>query len=168
MIFIYIFCNFNTWCANKMKHTYMHPWDCWDHLNFMLTLRKGVCNLILSLKASCQNKIYYVRVKFVQSTLSHQQSPPEWMQSQCNCGSFLSKSDLHDTIIYTMRAQNCPNGKRQWLLKSEQFAISRWSALNRGKKLWDVWYHVANINIQSNVALKEKKAYQSHWITLHY
>ena len=54
-------------------------------------------------------------VKSVQSTLSHLQSPPDWMQSQRNYGSFLSKSDLHGRILYTMLAQNCPKGKRQWL-----------------------------------------------------
>ena len=40
------------------------------------------------------------------------------MQSQRNYGSFLSKSDLHGTILYTILAQNCPKGKRQWLNKS--------------------------------------------------
>ena len=29
--------------------------------------------------------------------------------------SFLSKSDLHGTTLYTMLAQNCRKGKRQWL-----------------------------------------------------
>ena len=57
-------------------------------------------------------------VKSVQSTLSHLQSPPEWMQSQRNYGSFLSKSDLHGTISHTMIGQNCPKGKRQWLNQS--------------------------------------------------
>ena len=56
--------------------------------------------------------IYFI-FKSVQSTLSHLQSPPEWRQSQRNYGSFLSKSDLHGTILYTMLAQNCPKGKRQ-------------------------------------------------------
>ena len=55
------------------------------------------------------------------------------MQSQRNYGSFLLKSDLLGTILYTMLAQNCPKGKRQWaMVKLEQFAISRWSVLNRG------------------------------------
>ena len=88
------------------------------------------------------------------------------MQSQCNYGSFLSKSDLHGTILYTMLAQNCPKGKIQ-SFKLEQFAISRWSTSNTGKQLWDVWDQVASINIKSSFALKEKKAYHSHWITLY-
>ena len=45
-------------------------------------------------------------LKSVHSTLSHLQSPTEWMQSQYNYGSFLSKSDLHGTILYTCSA--CP------------------------------------------------------------
>ena len=60
-------------------------------------------------------------LKSVQSTLSHCRVSPEGIQSQRNYGSFLSKSDYHGTILYTVLAQNWPKGKRQWLrrLRSE-------------------------------------------------
>ena len=32
-----------------------------------------------------------------------------------------------------------------------------------GKQLWDVWDHVASINLKSSFALKEKKAVEIKW-----
>ena len=42
-------------------------------------------------------------------------SVSKWNSRKVNYGSFLSKSDLHGTILYTMLAQNCLKSKRQWL-----------------------------------------------------
>ena len=92
----------------------------------------------------------YEKIKSVQSTLSHLQSPPEQMQSQLHYGSFLLKSHLHGMILLTMPAQN----RSESLV--EQFAISRSSISNMGKQY--VCDHVAGVNIESSYALKEKKA----------
>ena len=60
-----------------------------------------------------KTKLYSCFLLTVQSTLSHLQSPPEQMQSQRNYGSFLSKSQFHGVILFTMLAQNRPKSKRQ-------------------------------------------------------
>ena len=82
---------------------------------------------------------------------------PWTMQSQRNYGSFLSKSHLDGMILLTMLAQKV---KDNALI--ELFAISRLSISNRGKQLRYVWDHVANVNIESSLALKEKKAHHTH------
>ena len=45
-------------------------------------------------------KLKLCKVCVIESALNHLQNLPEWMQSQGNYGSFLSKSDLHGTILY--------------------------------------------------------------------
>ena len=50
--------------------------------------------------------------------LSHLQSPPERMQSQCNYGSILWKWHLHGTILWTKLAQDRPVGKKQCLIRA--------------------------------------------------
>ena len=77
------------------------------------------------------------------------------MQSQRKYGSFSSKSDLHGTILYTKCLPKIAK-RVKTMVKLEQFAISRWSALNRGKQLWDVWDHVESINIKSSFQEENK------------
>ena len=65
------------------------------------------------------------------------------------------RSSWHD------RTHNaCPKLPRGWktiMVTLEQFAICRWSTSNRGKQLWDVWDHVASINIKAVFHWKKKQ-----------
>ena len=106
------------------------------------TSRAGICVAWLKL-TTLGRRI----VKSVQSTLNHLQSPPEWMQSQRNYSSFLSKSNLHGTIVHSMLAQNCPKGKRQWLNQSN-FSSVQFSSVN---VFHHIHIHTENYHLQSYV-----------------
>ena len=128
---------------NKIYSRLLKTWGKIVHC-FYQTLKKANWKTHITTSSGSQNYQVYRRAMFwnlfspfvnqdllksVQLILSHLQSPLEWIQSQLNYGSFLSKSYLHGTILHTMLAQNCPKSKQ------EQFAISGWSTSNRGKQM---------------------------------
>ena len=113
----------------------MYLWKCLPDLKYFYVKSR------LSYTGCLRNR---TKLKFVQSTLSHLQSPPEQMQSQRNYGSFLSKSHLHGIILLTMLAQKLKDSAliEQFAISRlkdnalvEQFAISRLSVSNREKQL---------------------------------
>ena len=65
-----------------------------------------------------------------------------------------------------MLAQNCPKGKRRWLNWSNLlFPDGQHRTGGSNCEMFEITWQV--INIKSSFALKEKKAYQSHLITLY-
>ena len=103
-------------------------------------------------------------IKSVLSTSSSLQSPLEQMHSQCNYGSFLSESQIHGAMLKTMPAQSRPKGKRRCLIRA--ICYFQMVYIKHAEANVRCLRPLASVHIKSNCAPKEKKAYQSHLITV--